>query len=166
MSNSVSNKSLERKVRKPKIEKLRRARINTSLEQLKDILLRNTISIPQDSRPMKLDKADILAMTVKYVEMLHKKLTLESPKNEQFPLNEHQRALSDVTNIIKSHTQKSLILSDKKLPTFPLSRNSLQLYKNQNFPQRNFLNENKENSTKKNEDTTFNKDSRTHWRPW
>lgn len=52
--NSSSNKSIERKIRKPKIEKLRRARINSSLEQLKEILLRNTILIPRGARPTKI----------------------------------------------------------------------------------------------------------------
>lgn len=73
---SVCNKSLERKVRKPKIEKLRRARINTSLEQLKEILLRNTIwKHTQGTRPTKLEKADILEMSIRYIEMLHDKLS-------------------------------------------------------------------------------------------
>lgn len=56
MSSSIKNSSklIERKIRKPKIEKLRRARINSSLEQLKEILLRNTILIPQGARPTKI----------------------------------------------------------------------------------------------------------------
>lgn len=60
MSNSISsNKSIERKIRKPKIEKLRRARINSSLERLKEILLRNTIMIPRGARPTKIGNAKI-----------------------------------------------------------------------------------------------------------
>jgi hypothetical protein len=74
-----------RKIRKPKIEKLRRARINNSLETLKQMLLQNTIAIPQGGRPTKLEKADILEMTVRYMQLLHKKLGFQSYENLDFP---------------------------------------------------------------------------------
>ena len=90
-----SNKLECRKVRKPKIEKLRRARINSSLESLKEILLRNTISIPQGSRPTKLEKADILEMTVRYVEMLHGKLSVSTFAGGKLP----RKALESIENI-------------------------------------------------------------------
>lgn len=63
MSSSIScsNKSIERKIRKPKIEKLRRARINSSLEQLKEILLRNTILIPRGARPTKIGLKTVIS---------------------------------------------------------------------------------------------------------
>lgn len=157
-SNLLSNKFQERKVRKPKIEKLRRARINTSLEQLKDILLRNTISIPQGTRPMKLDKADILAMTVKYVEMLHDKLSSEaqveainsSPKKHHKMenlkvLRKDQRwnsdEFSDVTNLITNEKCLDLMLnngnksSSSALPTSLSS--TLWFYNRFNLHQRN-----------------------------
>lgn len=119
-----SNKLAEcRKVRKPKIEKLRRARINSSLESLKEILLRNTISIPQGSRPTKLEKADILEMTVGYVEMLHEKLSgrkslkksMEKFGDIQWNTN-HKRAFNDITNQHKdkSQNQQSQISDDNK----------------------------------------------------
>ena len=104
---SVSNKLECRKVRKPKIEKLRRARINSSLESLKEILLRNTISIPQGSRPTKLEKADILEMTVRYVEMLHEKLSVENESTSMKSMetfgpirwnSNHERAFINITN--------------------------------------------------------------------
>lgn len=63
-----------RKIRKPLMEKKRRARINDSLEALKEILLKNTVAITQGSRPTKLEKADILEMTVRYLNVLHKQL--------------------------------------------------------------------------------------------
>lgn len=62
-----------RKNRKPLMEKKRRARINDSLEALKEILLKNTVAITQGTRPTKLEKADILEMTVRYLQMLHKR---------------------------------------------------------------------------------------------
>lgn len=63
-----------RKIRKPLMEKKRRARINESLETLKEILLKNTVAITQGSRPTKLEKADILEMTVRYLQVLQKRL--------------------------------------------------------------------------------------------
>lgn len=154
-----SNKSLERKVRKPKIEKLRRARINTSLEQLKEILLQNTISIPQGARPMKLDKADILAMTVRYVEMLHEKLSPATQVDDSS--RKHQRmedsdsmmattgnqrwkseAFHDVTNLVKddkSLHQRTQVINDNKSSSLatPASSSSLWFYNRFNLQQRN-----------------------------
>lgn len=63
------------KNRKPLMEKKRRARINDSLEALKEILLKNTVAITQGTRPTKLEKADILEMTVRYLKVLHKRNT-------------------------------------------------------------------------------------------
>ncbi|KAK3581673.1 hypothetical protein CHS0354_030658 [Potamilus streckersoni] len=60
-----------RKIKKPIIEKKRRDRINNSLEQLKSILLENVIKT--DTPISRLDKADILEMTVKYIKQLQKR---------------------------------------------------------------------------------------------
>lgn len=123
MSTAASNKLECRKVRKPKIEKMRRARINSSLESLKEILLRNTISIPQGSRPTKLEKADILEMTVRYVETLHEKLSIYSEKTMRKSLENfdkvhwnlrHERAFSDVTNQASKRYQVPCIVEDNK----------------------------------------------------
>ncbi|KAM8927136.1 transcription factor HES-3 [Pelodytes ibericus] len=56
-----------RKVSKPLMEKKRRARINVSLEQLKSLLEKN---YSQNIRKRKLEKADILELTVKYLKTL------------------------------------------------------------------------------------------------
>lgn len=102
-SSSICNKSLERKVRKPKIEKLRRARINTSLEQLKDILLRNTIwKHTQGSRPTKLEKADILEMTIVYIEMLHNKLSTQKSSSS---LSSKSRGKSTMETVKAIHCE-------------------------------------------------------------
>lgn len=125
MSMIASNKSECRKVRKPKIEKLRRARINSSLEALKEILLRNTVSIPQGSRPTKLEKADILEMTVRYVELLHDKLSISSScevsarqsMETTGPVEwvaRRERAFGDITNQTdKRHRQTTIVTDDK-----------------------------------------------------
>lgn len=70
-----------RKSRKPLMEKKRRARINDSLEALKEILLTNTVAVTQGNRPTKLEKADILEMTVRYLQLLHTKRTASIPSN-------------------------------------------------------------------------------------
>ncbi|KAF2898379.1 hypothetical protein ILUMI_07782 [Ignelater luminosus] len=62
------------------MEKKRRARINDSLETLKQILLESKTTLQGSSqrkggqRTAKLEKADILEMTVRYLQHLHNKL--------------------------------------------------------------------------------------------
>ena len=53
------------------MEKKRRERINKCLEELKTIVLR---AVNEDSRPNKLEKADILEMTVKYLKTIAPKV--------------------------------------------------------------------------------------------
>ncbi|XP_074527516.1 transcription factor HES-5-like [Halichoeres trimaculatus] len=61
MSNSQEHLTLTHKLRKPLVEKLRRERINSSIEQLKSLLGPEFLKQQPDS---KLEKADILEMTV------------------------------------------------------------------------------------------------------
>ena len=134
---SVCNKSLERKVRKPKIEKLRRARINTSLEQLKEILLRNTIwKHTQGSRPTKLEKADILEMSVRYIEMLHDKISTEKSSSKLMEKSLERNitmetvkaikceAFRDISNQMNNLNEKSnrqqIITDERSLLSSPL----------------------------------------------
>lgn len=72
---SSSSSSDRRRIRKPLMEKKRRARINDSLEKLKSTLLQNTVAVTHGTRPTKLEKADILEMTVRYIDVLHDRLT-------------------------------------------------------------------------------------------
>ncbi|KAI4460569.1 basic helix-loop-helix transcription factor hes-related [Holotrichia oblita] len=79
-TNGVVSES--RKIRKPLMEKKRRARINDSLETLKQILLESKTTIKDPSstikksgqRTAKLEKADILEMTVRYLQHLRNKI--------------------------------------------------------------------------------------------
>lgn len=145
-----------RKVRKPKIEKLRRARINSSLESLKEILLRNTISIPQGSRPTKLEKADILEMTVRYIEMLHEKLSISSGKmpkkiEEKNEWNSRE-AFGEIKNLMSiRHLQNGKKESKVCVGNLKNLKNS--------FDKENvcFVKVKKENESKLEEN---------HWRPW
>uniref|UniRef100_A0A3B1JP44 Hes family bHLH transcription factor 6 n=2 Tax=Astyanax mexicanus TaxID=7994 RepID=A0A3B1JP44_ASTMX len=61
------NAKEERKLRKPLIEKRRRERINSSLEQLKGIMV-DAYSLDQS----KLEKADVLEITVQHMEGLQR----------------------------------------------------------------------------------------------
>ncbi|CAL8072067.1 unnamed protein product [Orchesella dallaii] len=78
-----------RKIRKPLMEKRRRARINQSLNELKRILLEAngpaTTSRKEGSRPAKLEKADILELTVRHLLSLKPSKTTgtTSPKPEE-----------------------------------------------------------------------------------
>nr|XP_043881046.1 transcription factor HES-1-like [Solea senegalensis] len=61
LTNSQEHLTLTHKLRKPLVEKLRRERINSSIEQLKSLLGPEFLKQQPDS---KLEKADILEMTV------------------------------------------------------------------------------------------------------
>lgn len=67
MDLKLSQKALERKNNKPIMEKKRRARINHCLNQLKALILE---ADNERSRHSKLEKADILEMTVRYLQTL------------------------------------------------------------------------------------------------
>ncbi|XP_023693206.2 transcription factor HES-5-like [Paramormyrops kingsleyae] len=61
---SQEHLTLDNKLRKPMVEKMRRDRINSSIEQLKSLLSQEFLSQHPDS---KLEKADILEMTVSFL---------------------------------------------------------------------------------------------------
>lgn len=63
----MSQKALERRSNKPIMEKKRRSRINQCLDELKTLILETD---NERSRHSKLEKADILEMTVRYLQTL------------------------------------------------------------------------------------------------
>lgn len=119
-----------RKNRKPLMEKKRRARINDSLESLKDILLKNTVAITHGSRPTKLEKADILEMTVRYLQMLHEcdqsrnaKTSTECCVTSTTPLTDQSNLTSlNLPKRSSSKIKKPMVRFDKEnIPTIPPS---------------------------------------------
>ncbi|CAJ1050917.1 transcription factor HES-5-like [Xyrichtys novacula] len=70
MTNSQEHLTLTHKLRKPLVEKLRRERLNSSIEQLKSLLGPEFLKQQPDS---KLEKADILEMTVCVLRRLKQK---------------------------------------------------------------------------------------------
>ncbi|XP_028262555.1 transcription factor HES-5-like [Parambassis ranga] len=69
MTSSQEHLTLTHKLRKPQVEKLRRERINSSIEQLKSLLGPEFRKQQPDS---KMEKADILEMTVCFLRQLKK----------------------------------------------------------------------------------------------
>ncbi|CAK6960931.1 transcription factor HES-5-like [Scomber scombrus] len=67
MTNSQEHLTLTHKLRKPLVEKVRRERINNSIEQLKSLLGPEFLKQQPDS---KMEKADILEMTVCFLRRL------------------------------------------------------------------------------------------------
>ncbi|KAJ7354880.1 hypothetical protein OS493_029437 [Desmophyllum pertusum] len=72
--------SERRKAKKPLMEKMRRARINDSLNELKSLVL--DLLQKDASRYSKMEKADVLEMTVTYLKAMQRKDSLtEEPKS-------------------------------------------------------------------------------------
>ncbi|KAM4582954.1 transcription factor HES-5-like [Fundulus diaphanus] len=78
MTNPQRQMSLNHKLRKPLVERLRRERINSSIEQLKSLLGVEFLKQQPDS---KLEKADILEMTVCFLSRLQQ----QQPQQQQHP---------------------------------------------------------------------------------
>lgn len=106
------------KSRKPLMEKKRRARINDSLETLKEILLKNTVAITQGTRPTKLEKADILEMTVRYLKVLHKRTSPPSlpPTSSTLPsppittnINTSESCVTSTTSLQSTSKSKAMV---------------------------------------------------------
>ena len=88
---SMSRTHQYRKVMKPLLERKRRARINKCLDELKDIM---TVALQaQGENVSKLEKADILELTVRHLHKLSasQRLLLNSPPTQRNPLEEVQR---------------------------------------------------------------------------
>uniref|UniRef100_A0A3P8U1Q8 Transcription factor HES-5 n=1 Tax=Amphiprion percula TaxID=161767 RepID=A0A3P8U1Q8_AMPPE len=96
ITNSQEHLTLTHKLRKPLVEKLRRERINSSIEQLKSLLNPEFLKQQPDS---KMEKADILEMTVCF-------LTHVQQQNQQ------QRTLLNHINKLQPSSDNSLIEAD------------------------------------------------------
>ncbi|XP_028262644.1 transcription factor HES-5-like [Parambassis ranga] len=92
MTSSQEHLTLTHKLRKPLVEKLRRERINSSIEQLKSLLGPEFLKQQPDT---KMEKADILEMTVCFLTQL-----------------QQQRRLSNHINKLQSSSDKNLREAD------------------------------------------------------
>ncbi|XP_073325185.1 transcription factor HES-4-like [Pagrus major] len=96
MTTSQEHLTLTHKLRKPLVEKLRRERINSSIEQLKSLLGPDFLKQQPDS---KLEKADILEMTVCVLRRLQQQ-------------HQQQRRLLNHFNKLQSSSDNNLTEAD------------------------------------------------------
>ncbi|XP_010753529.3 protein hairy [Larimichthys crocea] len=96
MTKSQEHLTLTHKLRKPLVEKLRRERINSSIEQLKSLLGPEFLKQQPDS---KLEKADILEMTVCVLRRLQQQ-------------HQQQRRLLNHFNKLQSSSNENLREAD------------------------------------------------------
>ncbi|KAG8007543.1 Transcription factor HES-5 [Nibea albiflora] len=96
MTKSQDHLTLTHKLRKPLVEKLRRERINSSIEQLKSLLGPEFLKQHPDS---KLEKADILEMTVCVLRRLQQQ-------------HQQQRRLLNHCNKLQSSSDENLREAD------------------------------------------------------
>ncbi|XP_031679739.1 transcription factor HES-5-like [Oncorhynchus kisutch] len=96
--------SLTNKIRKPVVEKLRRDRINNSIEQLKSLLVPEILNQQPDS---KLDKADILEMTVCFLRQQQQNQPVSSSTCSA-PVNQgYSGCVQEIVHFLSKCEQKS-----------------------------------------------------------
>uniref|UniRef100_A0A3Q3KNI6 Transcription factor HES-5 n=2 Tax=Mastacembelus armatus TaxID=205130 RepID=A0A3Q3KNI6_9TELE len=115
MTNSQDHLTLTHKLRKPLVEKFRRERINSSIEQLKSLLGPEFLKHQPDS---KLEKADILEMTVCFLRRLRQHQAVDSTTVKQG----YSRCVQEVSHFLskeaaKTQSQRRLLNHFNKLPS-------------------------------------------------
>ncbi|KAK5863334.1 hypothetical protein PBY51_000372 [Eleginops maclovinus] len=92
------------KMRKPVVEKMRRDRINTCIEQLKAILEKE---FHQQEPNSKLEKADILEMTVSLLKQQFQPGLCQSDYSQGFPFS-HLQGLQQQQQLHRSSSSSSV----------------------------------------------------------
>uniref|UniRef100_A0A672Z6F5 Transcription factor HES-5 n=2 Tax=Sphaeramia orbicularis TaxID=375764 RepID=A0A672Z6F5_9TELE len=132
MTNSEEHLTLTHKLRKPLVEKLRRERINSSIEQLKSLLGPEFLQQQPDS---KMEKADILEMTVCFLRRLQQQQQNQTATADKG----YSKCSQEVVNFLskeevqtqsqrrlKNHFNKMQSSSDMKEEDFCLQRSTVQ----------------------------------------
>ncbi|KAM4741727.1 transcription factor HES-1-like [Anableps anableps] len=154
-----SQEHLNHKLRKPLVEKLRRDRINSSIEQLKSLLGPEFLKQQPES---KLEKADILEMTVCFLRRL-----------QHLQHQQHQRPAVDTGAVDLGYTRcvQEVVnfLSKDELEIQPQRRlltnfSNLQTSSEKNLKEADFSSVNFTVQTSVNKDK--NPINSTLWRPW
>uniref|UniRef100_A0A3P8U1J2 Transcription factor HES-5 n=1 Tax=Amphiprion percula TaxID=161767 RepID=A0A3P8U1J2_AMPPE len=122
ITNSQEHLTLNQKLRKPLVEKLRRERINSSIEQLKSLLGPEFLKQQPDS---KMEKADILEMTVCFLRRLQQQ---HQAVNTAAADQGYSSCVREVMNFlskdeVKTQSQRRLLKHFNKLQ--PSSDNNL-----------------------------------------
>ncbi|XP_041816504.1 transcription factor HES-5-like [Chelmon rostratus] len=117
MTNSQDHLTLTHKLRKPLVEKLRRERINSSIEQLKSLLSPEFLKQQPDS---KLEKADILEMTVCVLRRLQQQQQQQHRAVNSAVDQGYSRCFQQVEHFlsreqVKTESQRSLLNHFNKL---------------------------------------------------
>ncbi|NP_001089095.1 hairy and enhancer of split 5, gene 2 S homeolog [Xenopus laevis] len=140
------------KLRKPVVEKMRRDRINSSIEQLK-VLLENVFH--QQEPNVKLEKADILEMTVTYLRQQTLRLKGEIPHNNNIQMeykDGYSRCFEEVIDFLSLHQKQpeaeAKLISHFHSNAAASSMSSFPMRYNQSKPENNIGN------------------SSSLWRPW
>ncbi|XP_037629231.1 transcription factor HES-5-like [Sebastes umbrosus] len=115
MTDSQEHLTLTHKLRKPLVEKLRRERINSSIEQLKSLLGPEFLKQQPDA---KLEKADILEMTVCVLRRLQQQK--HQPADSAAVNQGYSRCVQEVTHFlskeeVKTQPQRRLLKHFNKL---------------------------------------------------
>lgn len=96
-----SNHSFHLQITKPIMEKKRRARINNSLNELKVLILDALNKDP--SRHSKLEKADILEMTVRHLQKLQRQQVAAAIVNDPSVLNKYRAGFSECASEVNRY---------------------------------------------------------------
>ncbi|XP_059925648.1 transcription factor HES-5-like [Gadus macrocephalus] len=105
MTSPQNHQTLTHKIRKPLVEKLRRERINSSIEQLKSLLGPEFLKQEPDS---KMEKADILEMTVDFLRQLQLSRHGNSVTGLTAANQGHSRCVQEVVHFLSKDEVKTL----------------------------------------------------------
>ncbi|XP_067139899.1 transcription factor HES-4-B-like [Centruroides vittatus] len=97
--NMEKSKQENRRISKPLMEKRRRARINHSLSELKSLLLDAIKS--ESPRHSKMEKADLLELTVRHLQELHRRQRTVSLLNDPYLKNKFQAGYEECAREIE-----------------------------------------------------------------
>ncbi|KAJ8370943.1 hypothetical protein SKAU_G00109710 [Synaphobranchus kaupii] len=124
MNYSKEHLTLANKLRKPMVEKMRRDRINSSIEQLKSLLGPEFLSQNSDSKQ---EKADILEMTVGFLRQKQKHQSANSKSCSSAVSEGYSRCTQEIFSFlshyeVKTESQRRLLSHFQNLQ--PSSDNS------------------------------------------
>ncbi|CAL8351933.1 transcription factor HES-5 [Gadus morhua] len=103
MTSPQNHQTLTHKIRKPLVEKLRRERINSSIEQLKSLLGPEFLKQEPDS---KMEKADILEITVEFVRQ--QQLSRHENSTSSAANRGHSRCVQEMAHYLSKDEVKTL----------------------------------------------------------
>nr|XP_043881044.1 transcription factor HES-5-like [Solea senegalensis] len=154
LTNSQEHLTLTHKLRKPLVEKLRRERINSSIEQLKSLLGPEFLKQQPDS---KLEKADILEMTVCVLTQLQQQ---NRAVDSVAVKKGYSRCVQEVAHFLSSEEAKTQTKRRLMMKNF----NKLQSSSDNNLTEADFspLSSTDQSSVTKDKSPVHS----APWRPW